>query len=240
MLQVQCNSEKMARSQQDLQKICKDYEHRISEAQSKCLLLESQLSQKESALRIAETENSSLKSRIAMASTDLETTLATNRSLEKALSEVREAAGQQQSKLMQETLEHKSTNENLHIEMMSVQSQMKQTEQHLESTKAQLKQEKEQVAKLSGDWQVAMKTSSSLSMQLQNSQEECQVLTNNVKSLNKTINDLKKEKAELQEKLKETMSEVSRSVICRSGYLLYSFQLPTKLPLPLIRNLTPH
>ena len=108
MLQVQSSSEKMARSQQDLQKICKDYEHRISEAQSKCLLLESQLGQKESALRIAETENSSLKSRIAMASTDLETTLATNRSLEKALSEIREAAGQQQSKLMQETLEHKS------------------------------------------------------------------------------------------------------------------------------------
>ena len=209
MLQAQSSSEKMARSQQDLQKICKDYEHRISEAQSKCLLLESQLGQKESALRIAETENSSLKSRIAMASTDLETTLATNRSLEKALSEIREAAGQQQSKLMQETLEHKSANENLHIEKMSVQSQLKQTEQHLESTKAQLKHEKEQVAKLNGDLQVTMKTSSSLSMQLRNSQEECQVLTNNVKSLNKTVNDAKKENAELQEKLKNTMSEVS-------------------------------
>lgn len=209
MLQVQANSEKMARSQQDLQKICNNYEHRISEIKSKCLLLESQLGQKESALKIAESENSSLKSRIAMASTDLETTLATNRSLEKALSEMREAAGQQQSKLMQETLEHKSTNENLNIEIMSMKSQLTQANQSQETAKAQLKEEKKHVTKLKSDLQVAMKTSSSLSSQLQHSREECQKLTTNMKCLNDSINNLKKENVQLQERLKENMSEVN-------------------------------
>ena len=212
MLQVQTNSKAMARSQQDLQKICKDYEHRVSEIQSKCLLLESQLGQKESALRIAESETSSLKSRIAMASTDLETTLATNRSLEKALSEMREAAGQQQNKLMQEAMGLKSTNENLNLEILSLKSQLAQANQSLETAKVQLNEDKKHVAKLKSDLQVTMKTSSSLSIQLQNSREECQMLTTNMKSLNDSIDNFKMENAELQEKLKENMSEVCGSV----------------------------
>ena len=208
MLQIQTNNNKMARSQQDMQKICKDYEHRISEVQSKCLLLESQLGQKESALRIAESENSSLKSRIAMASTDLETTLATNRSLEKALSEMREVAGQQQSKLMQEAMEHKSTNENLNLNLISLKSQLTQTNQSLETAKAQLNEDKKHIAKLKSDLQVAMKMSTSLSVQLQNSREECQMLTANMKSLNDSINSFKMENAQLQDKLKDNLSEV--------------------------------
>lgn len=209
MLQAQGNSEKMARSQQDFQKICNNYEHRISEVKSKCLLLESQLGQKESALRIAESENSSLKSRIAMASTDLETTLAANRSLEKALSEMRETTGQQQSKLMQETLEYRSNNENLNMEIMSLKSQVTQANQNLETAKTQLKEDKKHITKLKCDLQVAMKTTSSLSSQLQHSREECQMLTTNMKSLNDGINNLKMENAQLQERLKEKMSEVN-------------------------------
>lgn len=209
MLQVQTNSERMAKSQQDLQKICKDYEHKISEVKSRCLLLESQLGQKESALKIAESENSSLKSRIAMASTDLETTLATNRRLEKALSEMREASGQQQSKLMQEALEYKSTNKNLNMEMMSLKSQLTQASQSLENAKGQLREDKKLVTKLESDLQMAMKTSNGLSIQLQNSREECQMLTANMKSFNDTINSLKVENVQLQEKLKESMSKVN-------------------------------
>lgn len=214
MLQDQTNSEKMARSQQDLQKICKDYEHRISEVQSKCLLLESQLGQKESALKIAESENSSLKSRIAMASTDLETTLATNRNLEKALNEMREATGQQQSKLMQEVIEQKSASENLNMEVASLKARLIQANQSLETAKAHIKEEKKQVNKVKSDLQVAMKTSSSLSTQLQNSREECQMLTTNIRSLNDSISNLKVENARLQEKLKENMSEVDLYTDC--------------------------